>query len=55
MADYDLGRAHGRIVIDSDARGPAQAQRQMDQIRARAQELRRAMESVENSMEEYEK
>jgi phage-related protein len=39
MADYELGTAHGRIVVDYDDRGIAQAEKSLDRLQRRSREL----------------
>lgn len=39
MADYDLGKAHGKVVIDYEDKGGKQAQSEMGKIDAMAQKL----------------
>lgn len=41
MADYDLGRAHGKVVIDYEDKGGKQAQSEMSKIDAMAEKLMR--------------
>lgn len=39
MADYDLGTAHGRIVVDYKDNGTGKAQKDLDGLRAKARQL----------------
>lgn len=39
MADYDLGTAHGRIVVDYKDNGTGKAQKDLDGLRAKAKQL----------------
>lgn len=41
MADYDLGKAHGKVVIDYDDKGGKQAQAEMSKIDTMAEKLMR--------------
>lgn len=41
MADYDLGKAHGKVVIDYEDKGGKQAQSEMGKIDAMAEKLMR--------------
>lgn len=50
MADYDLGTARGRIVIDEDTKGANDAARSMAELAIAAKALERAFRSTEGSM-----
>lgn len=39
MADYDLGTAHGKIVVDYKDKGTGQAAKDLDQVKSRARAL----------------
>lgn len=53
MADYDLGTAHGKIEIDSDTRGTAQAIRQLAELKAAAAQLDRSFAETRSSLENF--
>jgi hypothetical protein len=53
MADYDLGTAHGKIEIDSDTRGTAQALRQLAELKAAAAQLDRSFAETRSSLENF--
>lgn len=55
MADYDLGTARGRIVIDEDTRGSDQAARSMAQLALAAKALERTFRSTEAAMNNMER
>lgn len=46
MADYDLGKAHGKVVIDYEDKGGKQAQQEMSKIDAMAQKLMRTFSGL---------
>jgi hypothetical protein len=53
LADYDLGTAHGKIEIESDTRGTAQAIRQLAELKAAAAQLDRSFADTRNSLENF--
>lgn len=55
MPDYDLGRAHGRVVIDADTRGAAQAQAAMAGLAAESKVLDTALGRVRDRFGENSK
>lgn len=50
MADYDLGTAHGRIVIETDNRGSGNASASLRELEAAAASLNKAFASTERAM-----
>lgn len=54
MADYDLGSARGRIVIDEDTRGASSAAKSMSALALEAKSLERAFRSAEGPMTKME-
>ena len=54
MADYDLGSARGRIVIDEDTRGASSAAKSMSALALEARSLERAFRSAEGPMTKME-
>lgn len=54
MADYDLGSARGRIIIDEDTRGASEASRHMAELAAAAKVLDRNFRTTEGAMNRME-
>lgn len=52
MPDYNLGRAHGEIVIDADTRGAQEAQAAMAATAAEAEVLDKSMAKVNRQFDE---
>lgn len=54
MADYDLGTAHGRIVIRSDNKGASDSARSLLALQATINNLNRTMAGVQGSFDKLE-
>lgn len=46
MADYNLGTAHGKIVVDYNDKGVKDAEKSFDRVRAAAERINRALDSA---------
>jgi len=55
MSDYDLGKASGRIVIETDQRGIKRAERSMDDIGDSAKRVAEGFEDAEKAATGWEK
>lgn len=53
--EYDLGKAHGRIVIETDQRGARRAEAAMDNVGKSAQRTAEGFEHAEKAASEWEK
>ncbi|QSL67878.1 tape measure protein [Nocardia phage P3.1] len=53
MAEYDLGTAHGRIVIRSDNRGAGEAARALVALQSTIANLNRTMSGIERSLDSF--
>lgn len=53
MAEYDLGTAHGRIVIRSDNRGAGEAARALVALQSTIANLNRTMSGIERSLDTF--
>ena len=55
MTDYDLGRAHGRIVIEHDRRGFRRAEGAADDLSKSAHRVAEGFEDAGKAQKEFEK
>lgn len=53
MADYDLGTAHGRVVIDYDDKGSKAAQKDLQTLQARAAGLMGPLKNLGNQVRSF--
>lgn len=54
VADYDLGRAHGEIVVDADTKGADRADKALSALRAQAVKLQDQLKKASASLKQHE-
>ena len=55
MPDYDLGKAHGKVVIDSDHRGADKSDRALDSLNRTALKLEAVLKKLERTVDKFER